>query len=265
MSPGATAVCAPVVGRSRAVRPAPGPSSVTGLLVAGVLAVSLLVVSLLAAPKAGAGGGVTDVGPGHQVHPQITWAAGQGIVQGYPDGTFRPLANVTRQAMAAFLHRFAGSPAVVTGAPSFRDVSPAHPFFVEIEWLADEGIAQGYADGTFRSGAAVSRQAMAAYLYRVAGSPKPPPLLDLSEVFDDVSRNHPFFVPITFLYDFSLAEGFNDGGFHPGAAVSRQATAAFLFRLNDLFDEGVVGPASADDWPEPAERAAALPPWVHRG
>ena len=44
---------------------------------------------------------------------------------------------------------------------------PSHTFYDEIEWLADSGITTGYPDGTFRPGAPVTRQAMAAYLERV--------------------------------------------------------------------------------------------------
>ena len=54
--------------------------------------------------------GFPDVPPSHPFHPEITWAAGEGIVQGYDDGTFRPSAAVTRQAMAAFLHRHSAHP-----------------------------------------------------------------------------------------------------------------------------------------------------------
>ena len=49
--------------------------------------------------------------------------------------------------------------------PSFEDVPVAHPFFDEIEWLASEDIAGGFLDGTYRPGADVTRQAMAAFLH----------------------------------------------------------------------------------------------------
>lgn len=48
----------------------------------------------------------------------------------------------------------------------FSDVPDTHPFHGEIDWLVDAGIADGYADGTFKPANAVSRQAMAAFLKR---------------------------------------------------------------------------------------------------
>jgi hypothetical protein len=48
----------------------------------------------------------TDVGPDHRFGSPIAWMADTGITEGYPDGRFQPVSPVTRQAMAAFLHRF---------------------------------------------------------------------------------------------------------------------------------------------------------------
>jgi hypothetical protein len=52
---------------------------------------------------------------------------------------------------------------------SFSDVPTSHPFFKEIEAMAASGITTGYADGTFKPGATVTRQAMAAFLSRALG------------------------------------------------------------------------------------------------
>jgi hypothetical protein len=78
---------------------------------------------------------------------------------------------VTRQSMSAFMYRFVGEPPFVApGSPTFADVSSNHPFYFEIEWMADAGITTGFVDGTFRPAAAVSRQSMAAFLYRLSTS-----------------------------------------------------------------------------------------------
>ena len=109
----------------------------------------------------------TDVPTTHDFFTEIEWLASTGITTGYDDGTFRPTATVTRQATAAFFHRYAGAPefAAPTTA-SFTDVPTDHTFFTEIEWLADTGVTTGYDDGTFRPTATVTRQATAAFFYR---------------------------------------------------------------------------------------------------
>lgn len=56
----------------------------------------------------------SDVPPGHPFHDDIDWLADYGITTGFGDGTFRPSEPVTRQAMAAFMHRLSNEFEVVS-------------------------------------------------------------------------------------------------------------------------------------------------------
>ena len=109
--------------------------------------------------------GFADVPSGHPFHDEIAWLVAEGITTGFPDDTFRPTQPVTRQAAAAFLYRFDGEPAV-GGAAGFADVPSGHPFHDEIAWMVARGITTGFPDDTFRPANAVTRQAVAAFLYR---------------------------------------------------------------------------------------------------
>jgi hypothetical protein len=95
----------------------------------------------------------------------------QGVTTGFPDGSFHPTEVVQRQAMAAFLYRFAGSPRgphpSCATAP-FTDVPTAANFCGEIAWLKDTGISKGNPNGSFSPGASISREAMAAFLHRLS-------------------------------------------------------------------------------------------------
>jgi DNA-binding beta-propeller fold protein YncE len=187
-----------------------------------------------ATPASGEVPGFSDVGPGHPFLDDITWMVQQGITSGYEDGTFRPSAPVSRQAMAAFLYRLADPDPVPTapGTASFSDVGLSHPFFAEVEWMAAEGISEGYADGTFRPSAPVTRGAMSAFLFRLA-DPDPVPTAPGTASFSDVGLSHPFFAEVEWMAAEGISEGYADGTFRPGAPVSRQAMAAFLHRLAD--------------------------------
>jgi len=113
----------------------------------------------------------TDVGTGHPFCGAIEWLAATGITTGYPDRTFQPGANVTREAMSAFLYRaFVDEviPPCAEGARTFTDVTTGHPFCGAIEWMASSSISTGWPDHTFRPGLSVERQATAAFLYRLA-------------------------------------------------------------------------------------------------
>jgi hypothetical protein len=174
--------------------------------------------------------GFTDVGPDHPFLEDITWLAASEVTTGYEDGSFRPATGVNRQQLAAFLYRMAGEPTFAEPAlPTFSDVSAAHPFFAEIEWLAAEGIAEGFDDGTFRSTATLTRGPLAALLHRFAGAPE----VDLPDQpsFPDVSPSYPFYGEVEWLAGNQITTGYDDGTFRPTATVNRQQLAAFLHRL----------------------------------
>ena len=91
---------------------------------------------------------------------------------------YRGMSSVIRQDMAAFLYRWAGSPEYMpsnTDMHRFCDVDRLTPHAKEIWWLASTGISEGWLepDGsrTFRGMSPVTRQDMAAFLYRLAGTP----------------------------------------------------------------------------------------------
>ena len=116
-----------------------------------------------------------DVAPDHPFYTEITWLASRGITTGtrLADGTvvYQPSTPVARDAMAAFLYRFAGSPAFADPATSpFSDVGTSHAFFTEIAWLYGQGVTTGQTlpNGTlgFSPTASVTREAMAAFLHR---------------------------------------------------------------------------------------------------
>ena len=107
----------------------------------------------------------TDVPVGHPFCAEIAWLKAQGFIGGYDDGTYRPGAPVTRQAGATIIARALGmDPGATCEADLFTDLPAGHPFCGAIAWLADEVGVQGYVDGTFRPGAPMTRQAMAAWL-----------------------------------------------------------------------------------------------------
>jgi hypothetical protein len=173
-----------------------------------------------------------DVGVQHPFLADVEWVHARGVADGYSDGTFRPTTAVSRQAMVAFLYRLehvSGSEPTCTSAP-FSDVPIGDPFCGEIEWLSQSGIVDGFSDGTFRPTAPVSRQAMAAFLYRMAREPNGPTPTCSNAPFTDVTVTHPFCAQIRWLATAGIADGYADGSFQPASPVSRQAMAAFLHR-----------------------------------
>ena len=111
-------------------------------------------------------------------------------------------------------------------------MSPTHPFYTEIEWLAGERITRGWPDGTYRPGENIERGAIAAYFYRMAGAPDfTPPVVS---PFKDVDPSHPFYREITWLASKGITRGWGDGTFRPVEPIHRDAMAAFVYRFRGM-------------------------------
>ncbi|GAA2720208.1 immunoglobulin-like domain-containing protein [Cellulomonas aerilata] len=183
-----------------------------------------------------------DVVAGHDFHDEIRWMAERRISTGTRVGGevfYRPTESISREAVAAFLHRYAGdgwTPAA-DADPTFPDVPSTSPFYAAIEWMAHEGLTTGYSDGTFGPTDPISREAVAAFLYRLADEPA----VAGAPRFPDVSPTSDFADAIAWLDRARITTGRPDGTFGPTESISREAVAAFLYR----FDQFMFRPARA--------------------
>ncbi|MGQ4538106.1 S-layer homology domain-containing protein [Dermabacteraceae bacterium P7074] len=174
----------------------------------------------------------SDVNEKTAFYDEIMWLARTGVTTGYSDGTFRPGEAVNRDAMAAYLYRLAGSPRVTPPrSQPFRDVRPDTEHYDAIIWAHQNGITRGYPDRTFRPTAPIGRDAMAAFLYRYAGSPELE--MPTAAPFEDVSLSHPFVREIAWMKEQGLSTGWPDGTYRPTSSTNRDATAAFLYRAKE--------------------------------
>lgn len=117
-----------------------------------------------------------DLSPGDQFYKEITWMHAMGYTTGVKQASgkpkYQPKSNISREAMAAFMYRYEGSPAF--SAPSnspFADMTPGDKFYREVTWMRSEGITTGIKQSSGKPKYApkdrVSREAMAAFIYRL--------------------------------------------------------------------------------------------------
>ncbi|WP_460465923.1 GH25 family lysozyme [Arthrobacter pigmenti] len=118
-----------------------------------------------------------DYGPGDKFYKEVTWLEATEITKGWTirKGVreYRPLEPINRDAMAAFLYRFAGEPSYNPPRNSpFRDYSPGRKFYKEITWLESTTITEGWEvkDNVYeyRPLEPINRDAMARFLYQYA-------------------------------------------------------------------------------------------------
>lgn len=103
--------------------------------------------------------------PRDQFTNAILWATEKEIVQGYADGTFRPDEACSRKHAMTFLWRYFGKPEAANGEIPFPDVA-ADRFADAIMWAVENGITQGYKDGSFRPEKLCTRAEIVTFLYR---------------------------------------------------------------------------------------------------
>ncbi len=172
----------------------------------------------------------------------ITWFKKQHITTGYADHKYHPKASVSRQAMAAFLYRLQhnGRKAPACTTPAFPDVPKSSTFCGDITWFKKQHITTGYADHKYHPKASVSRQAMAAFLYRLRHAVRKAPKC-ASAPFPDATGKSTFCGDIAWFKKQHITTGYADHKYHPKASVSRQAMAAFLYRLRHQLATTVLG------------------------
>ena len=129
---------------------------------------------------------------------------------------------------------FAGYPVPLTGGDnrtltnvSYNDIA-GNLFENDIIKLGEKSITTGYPDGGFHPLESIERGAMAAYLYRLAGSPEFEAPAD--SPFSDVPTTHPFYKEIAWLKATGITTGWEDGTFRPEESINREAMAAFFYR-----------------------------------
>lgn len=191
-------------------------------------------------------GAFVDVDASTPHRAAVLYLSSTGVTAGYPDGSFKPYANVARADMAAFLRRYAvalGVSDAGTWQPGdgdrarFSDVDEGTAHAEDILWLAHAGISTGFEDGGFHPYASIARCDMAAFLRRfcalagVEGSSGGLPGQGGIASFPDVVPGTPHRDDVLWLARAGITTGFPDGTFKPYGIVARCDMAAFLERI----------------------------------
>ena len=111
---------------------------------------------------------VTDPA-GQWYYDAVYWAAANGIVDGYSDGTFRPNDKITREQLCAMLHRYAGSPqpADPSALGSYSDGGTVSAYAATAAaWASSAGLVSGKGNGRLAPLAGATRAEVAAIMYR---------------------------------------------------------------------------------------------------
>jgi hypothetical protein len=204
----------------------------------------------------------TDAPPGSTFYPFIRCLACRGIINGYPDGTFRPNNNVTRGQLSKIVSNSAGfiDPQTVQ---IFEDVPVGSTFFDFVGRLASRGYIAGYPCGGpgeqcvppgnlsyFRPNANATRGQISKIVSNAAGFSEP----HTGQTFEDVPPGSTFYDFIERLASRGVMNGYPCGGagepcvppdnrpyFRPNANATRGQTSKIV---TNTFFPGCQTPSS---------------------
>ena len=113
------------------------------------------------------------------------------------------------------------------GCPSraFSDLNTGAWYHEAVDFALEQGLMNGYGDGTFRPDGGLSRGMLAQILYNKAGRPAA-----AGSVFPDVAEGHRYAAAIAWAAEQGVVDGYGDGRFGPGGSVTREQLAVMLWR-----------------------------------
>ena len=168
----------------------------------------------------------SDVSASHGNYEAITYLAENGVISGYPDGTFRPDNTVTRaEALRFVLEGIHAS--IEIGDLPFKDVAEGEWYYKYVSTAHLRSIVAGYPDGSFRAGNVVSRAEFMKILLtamdvKVSKNLKEDP-------FKDVDKDT-WFAPY---FDYAKDNGIIDSGLRawPSTGMKRSDVAEAMWRV----------------------------------
>ena len=178
-----------------------------------------------------------DVAPGAWYEEAVRYVYEAGLMQGTSSSTFSPGQTTSRGQIAAILHRLEGSPRA--GTPPFTDVAADSYCADAVAWAEKNNIVRGFEDGTFRPEGRITRQQLAAILFRylehrgadTAGR------ADLSRFSDTAAVADYAREAMAWAVSAGLLQGWSDGTLDPAGSATRAQTAVILQRLGALLEE----------------------------
>ena len=171
-------------------------------------------------------------------HDEIVEAYYLDLIGGYPDGTFRPKANVSRAQFVTMLWRAAGEPYVIPSISFADSYKIASDFRSAVAWGVKQGIIQGYGDNTFRPNDSISRAQMATFVYRfMKDQGYTFSLIKIVNFTDMPGSSSPYHKPIKAVCADGIMNGVGNNRFNPNGTANRGMAAAVLLRSAKLLTD----------------------------
>ena len=155
----------------------------------------------------------------------VEWAQKLGITNGKTDALFGSNDPCTRGQIVTFLWRAAGSPAPKGTATVPADVLPGSYCYGAVAWALENGVTNGFADGTFGVNSTCTRGQSVTFLYRALGTAP-----TTVNGFTDVAAGDFYAEAVAWAVENGVTNGTTDSTFSPSNGCTRSQIVAFLWR-----------------------------------
>lgn len=194
-------------------------------------------------PDAAPGTAFTDVPEDAWYTEAVSYVVEQGLMNGTGGGRFHPMGTADRAMLVTILYRLAGEPEGSDPA-GFPDVADGAWYADAVNWAAAQGIAAGYADGRFAPADALTREQIAALLYRYAAGQEAEvsASADLSGYADGEQTSGYAVEAMRWAVGAGLLTGKDGNRLDPRGTATRAELAAILMRF---CEKGLAGEETA--------------------
>ena len=168
-------------------------------------------------------------------YDSVYWAVENNVTSGMGEGTFQPMAKLSRAQAVTFLYNLAGRPDVSKlQAKEFTDVSKTAWYYNAVKWAVANKITSGYGTGTFQPNATCNRAMIVTFLAnyaKAAGTYKEP---TTSASFKDVKAKDWFKKSVDWAVENGITSGYGQGTFSPNVTCNRAMMVTFLKKVAEL-------------------------------
>jgi len=189
-------------------------------------------------PLAGGTFPFDDVRANDWFYGDVYYVWENGLMNGTANNLFSPNATLSRGMVVTVLYRMEGAPDVSGAAMPFSDAAGGSWYYDAVKWAAENGIALGFEDGTYRPNDNVTREQLAALLFRYADCVGDTlPKNRNYAAFPDQNKITGYALePVEALFCAEVINGRANGSFDPQGNATRAEFAAMIHRYLTAVD-----------------------------
>ena len=183
----------------------------------------------------------TDLEMSAWYHDGIHFCLAEGLMQGVSDALFEPDSCLARGMLVQMLYNREGRPAV-SGGTSFGDVQDGAWYADAVNWAVQTGVAQGYDNGNFGPDDPITREQLAALLYRYAlakGYDADAGSQAALSAYGDAGEVSGYALPaMRWACDAGIVTGVTESALEPRGTATRAQAATMFMRFLNLMSGG---------------------------